>query len=820
MRKHRSDGMAVLDDMKWKQLRDCLIRWVTPPDPSTNHNIACDIHHGETTAWFVQGNTFAEWKSTGSLLWIYGKPGSGKSILCSTIIQDVASLHDEGSASMAYFYFDFRDLHKQHRRNLLPSLLIQLSAQSRPCCDIFSHLYSAHDNGEQKPSDAVMIQCLKDMLTIPNPRPVYIILDALDECPNWPGIPSPREQVLALVKELVDLHLPHLHICVTSRPEYDIRATLTPWAHYRVSLHDESGQKKDIVDYVNSVVYSDSETMMKKWREDDRKMVVETLSEKADGMFRWVYCQLDALRQCLPSSVPRALKELPESLDETYERIVMDIKKANSAHAYRLLQCLAVAIRPLSVAELAELLAFDFNAAKGGIPELNPNWRWEDHEQAVLSTCSSLITIVPAYGSGSPAVQFSHLSVKEFLLSDRLATSTKDISQYHIALEDANTVIARACLGILLRDCVGKHGSDTIPFAPYAARYWVTHAQVPNVAPRVRGGMEYLFDPDKPCFSAWVGLYDVGHRNWSRGLQNKIQPGAAPLYYAALCGFREIVEHLTLKYPQHANAICGKVGTALHSASVEGHVEVVRSLLKCGVDVDARGTGGQSPLQLASRKGHLHVVQCLLDYGADTKFQSDARWTPLSYAAVFGHLEIVRVLLEHNVDVNSQNRDGLTPIYMVLFYRASLNSGSQSNFPQMVRLLLEHGANPNVRDNQRRTPLHLVRRLVSSLRLETARILLTHGADVDAEDEEGRTPFQIALADRQDEMVQLLSKYRSSEHKCSIFYRFIFYMLTTTRKKVRYDLHFLFFLLLDRFFLQLPAWCSRLISTTREVIPN
>ena len=185
---------------------------------------------------------------------------------------------------MAYFYFDFRDLDKQHRRNLLPSLLIQLSAQSRPCCDILFHLYTMLDNGEQKPSDKAMIRCLKDMLTIPNPRPVYIILDALDECPNSPGIPSPREQVLALVKELVDLDLPHIHICVTSRPEFDIRATLTPLARHRVSLHEESGQKKDIVDYINSVVHSDSETMMKRWRDEEKKIVVEVLSEKADGM--------------------------------------------------------------------------------------------------------------------------------------------------------------------------------------------------------------------------------------------------------------------------------------------------------------------------------------------------------------------------------------------------------------------------------------------------------------------------------------------------------------------------------------------------------
>ena len=185
---------------------------------------------------------------------------------------------------MAYFYFDFRDLEKQNCRSLLPSLLVQLSAQSNPRCDILHRLYLDHDKGDYTPSEAALTQCLKDMLNIPDQPPIYIILDALDECPLSYGIPSPREQVFTLVKEVMDLHLPHLHICVTSRPEFDIRATLGPLALYRVSLHDESGQKKDIVDYVNSVVYSDSETMMKRWREDDKKMVVEALSEKADGM--------------------------------------------------------------------------------------------------------------------------------------------------------------------------------------------------------------------------------------------------------------------------------------------------------------------------------------------------------------------------------------------------------------------------------------------------------------------------------------------------------------------------------------------------------
>jgi hypothetical protein len=202
----------------------------------------------------------------------------------SAIIQDVQRLCKAGLGSIAYFYFDFRDLDKQNRRNLLPSLLVQLAAQSSARCDILHRLYLEHANGTQKPTEATLMQCLQDMLSIPDQPPIYIILDALDECPNSYGIPSPREQVLTLVTKLMDLQLLHLHICVTSRPEFDIRATLGRLTLRSVSLHEESGQREDITDYVRSVVYSDSETMMKQWREEDKKMVVESLSEKADGM--------------------------------------------------------------------------------------------------------------------------------------------------------------------------------------------------------------------------------------------------------------------------------------------------------------------------------------------------------------------------------------------------------------------------------------------------------------------------------------------------------------------------------------------------------
>ena len=185
---------------------------------------------------------------------------------------------------MAYFYFDFRDTNKQTRRDLLPSLVTQLSSLSDRCFDKLYLLYLAHNSGAQEPSEDALIRCLKEMLTLPDQHPVYIIIDALDECQNTSGMPSPREQVLDLLNELVQLSSQNqnLHRCVTSRPEIDIRHALEPLTSRRVSLHEQSGQKKDIIDYVTSVVQSDPK--MRRWRDEDKNLVIETLSERADGM--------------------------------------------------------------------------------------------------------------------------------------------------------------------------------------------------------------------------------------------------------------------------------------------------------------------------------------------------------------------------------------------------------------------------------------------------------------------------------------------------------------------------------------------------------
>jgi hypothetical protein len=200
----------------------------------------------------------------------------------STIIEDINSMRKSGLASLAFFYCDSRDDEKVDLRGLLSSVLVQLCHQTDSYCQILSDFYSEHANGLQQPSDDALKQCLKDVLEVRGQVPVYLIVDGLDECSNTSAMPSPREKVLTLLKDLVDSQLPNLRICVTSRPEADIEAVLEPLTFHSISLHDESGQIEDINNYIRSVVNTD--TKMQKWKAADKELVIDVLIKRSDGM--------------------------------------------------------------------------------------------------------------------------------------------------------------------------------------------------------------------------------------------------------------------------------------------------------------------------------------------------------------------------------------------------------------------------------------------------------------------------------------------------------------------------------------------------------
>ena len=187
-----------------------------------------------------------------------------------------------GLASLAFYYCDFREDQKKDLRGLLSSFLVQLCHQFDSYSDVLSKFYSEHSKGSRQPSDDSLVECLKDILKLPGQAPVYLIIDALDECPVTSSLPSPRDEVLVLVEELIDSQVPNLRICVTSRPETDIKAILDPLTFYSTSLHDEIGQMQDIENYIRSVINTDR--MMRRWNATDKQLIIDVLTNKADGM--------------------------------------------------------------------------------------------------------------------------------------------------------------------------------------------------------------------------------------------------------------------------------------------------------------------------------------------------------------------------------------------------------------------------------------------------------------------------------------------------------------------------------------------------------
>ena len=400
-----------------------------------------------------------------------------------------------------------------------------------------------------------------------------------------------------------------------------------------------------------------------------------------------------------------------------------------------------MAVRPLRVAELAEVFAVDFDDAEG-IPRLNADWPWEDQEQALLIACSSLIAIVePNYdysvvGSGdSRVVQFSHFSVKEFLTSSRIATASGDVSPYRIDLKLAHTILAQACLGVLLqrRDAVdavdGKIPRDHA-LAQYAARHWTTHAQFGEISPRLQEGMEYLFDPDKPHFADWISLFDIDTKvpeGSTFYLSKKFEKSAGrPVYYAALCRFRDLVQHLAIEYPRDVNDDGGYYGR---------------------------------PLVAALAREHFKTADLLHHYGADSHVQGGAKmYTPLHSAAYYGNLEVVKKLIEYDVDIGAENRNGWTPL--------SVASEGRYINRAVIRLLAEHGADVNTRAKNGLTPLHRAALCVAP---DVVRLLLELGADVEATDDDGKTAIHLVGTATNpvdpggfDKIKKLLLEYRAN----------------------------------------------------------
>ncbi|KAI0258301.1 ankyrin repeat-containing domain protein [Gloeopeniophorella convolvens] len=726
-------------------------KWLSSPNSSTNQATASDARHGDTSMWLVRGQIYEAWKSSGTLLWITGKPGAGKTVICSTVIKDLQdSLRSSRStAALAYFYCDFRDTTKQSYRAFLGSLLIDLSTQSDESEDILRRLYSKYKGGSQEaaaddpkpPEVDDLKRCLKEMLEIQSEATKYIIVDALDEMPNY-GVSSSREKTLELMSWLVDLRLSGLRLCVTSRPEDDIGQVLESLASHQIALDEEKEHRKNITCLIRSIV--ETNRRMQRWSNTIKEEVISVLSEKADGMFRYASYQLDVLCEVPMSAIQSTLKSLPTTLYESYESTLERISKEKRVYAHRLFQCLSFSTRPLYVEELAEVLAVSLDEE---VPTYHDDWRSNDAEGVVLSTCpGSFIQVInedsdPDVDSDPDSkeaprriVQFAHFSVKEFLTSDQLANSKSEISRFHVLPESSHAVLAKACLAILLRPDPAASPSTGPDLETYATQSWDTHARFEDVPTSLLKAMKLLFDPTEPYFAAWA-----------RRREDTLWRPGTPLYFAALCGLPSIVEHILASGSHDIDAEGGYHRTAFFAALEAWSLAVIRLLLDHGADVNAKGVSGGA-LLAAVRNREFDIVLLLLDRGANIHASySKYHKTALHVAVLGGKADMIQLLLDHGADVNATGGK---------YNDTALQTAVLDGDFDTTCLLLNRGADANALGGRYgRTALHVA---VSSGELDMVQLLLDRGADANTAGGRGRTALEEAVLKGKLDMAQLL----------------------------------------------------------------
>jgi len=417
---------------------------------------------------------------------------------------------------------------------------------------------------------------------------------------------------------------------------------------------------------------------------------------------------------------------LPATLDETYERTLREIKETNRESAQQLLICVAVASRPLRVEELAEILAIDFKS--GAIPKFHEGWRLKNPVKAILSACSTLLSVVNVGTSRdtSRVVQFAHFTVKEFLTSSRFAEKQNDISRhYHITMPPAHTFVTQACLGMLLHldKDITSWSLPEFPLAEYAAQYWVEHARFEGVSQHAVEGMKELFDQTRAHFSIWLWIHNPTVPYWDlrKRAEGPSLPYGSPLHYAAFCGLQDVAKILAFEHPQDVNSQSfSDMSTPLHLASKNGHVDLALMLIERCADASAQTKDGSTALHLASCHGHVNLAQMLVERGADASAQRKDGRTALHLASQNGHMNLARILVGRCADGSAQREDGSTALLLAL----------ENGHVDLALMLIERGVDVSAQNEYRSTALHLASQ---NGHMNLARMLVERCADASAQ---------------------------------------------------------------------------------------
>ncbi|EWC43627.1 hypothetical protein DRE_01514 [Drechslerella stenobrocha 248] len=761
--------------LRFQQKQTQIDLWLSATDPSINHNRAIQQRHEDSGSWFLEGDLFNDWQTlSDSFIWLYGIPGCGKTILSSTIIESLTP-----KQNLLYFYFDFTDQKKQTFDSLIRALISQLYRQSTEASQELSSLFASCQDGGRQPERQSLCQTFLRM--IKRLKEVWIVIDALDECQG-----TDRETLTSWMREILCFNHKNVHLLVASRAEIDIKSGIMEFAHTNCILSIES----DLIYYdISSYVYSKvrESNGFKRWRRrpEIQEEIETALLEKANGMFRWVACQLDVLEKCMdPYNLRKALVSLPKTLDETYSRILCAIPEECRQNAITILQFLTYSERPLGVDEAVDAIAVNLE----GSPYFHPDYRMPDASE-ILHYCSGLVVevLVPieAYWNGTERprlveLRLAHLSVKEYLTSHRLGEVDTSIAQ-SLQISNAKASMAKICLGYMLSFNINLTANDLVealPFAHYCARYWMTLAVATEMADETVRLFTNEFFRNAGLYKACYNIYspDDTHAP-NRWLRNETVP---MLFYAALGGLEKTVNNLIdqgADIQEQDTRIYEAYGDALQAAAGEGHCKVVELLLSKGADIQATGGMYGNALQVAAAKGHLSVVELLLNRGADINEAGGRYGGAIQAASAKGHNHILELLLEKGADINLGKTGDNALSAAIRMARHStvdlllrrgvdvnrravgsnctaLQLASAEGHENIVKMLLSKGATINTTEGgSYGNPLNVA---ISRGYTGIIHLLLSNGADVNLRGGYYGTALQAAAVIGREDIVKLL----------------------------------------------------------------